>query len=89
MSTTARSANITNAAWVEIANGSANVLVDLDQLVPAVKICVASALPADTVHDGFVLNAQRQSFPLSGLAAGDKVYARSMGAATTVMVLKS
>lgn len=92
MTTTARSANITSAAWVELSDGSANVTVDLDLtkvVAPDVIVRVDTSLPSASDWDGFRLDDSRRAFPLSGLVAGDKVYARSTGADTTVIVAKS
>lgn len=89
MTTTVRVTGISSDAWTELASGSSDVTIDLDQIIPDVLVRVDTELPEDTINDGFRLSAERRVFPLSGLAAGDKVYARSTGKTTSLIVARS
>lgn len=92
MTSTLRVSNINDAGWTELSNGSENVLVDLNLAqvnVPDVLVRVESVAPDAGSFDGFVLNRARPTFPFSGLAAEDKVYARTVRDTASVTVAKS
>lgn len=78
---------VTDAQWLEVASGSAHVLIQR-QSTKAVRVHVGASEPANDAP-AIILADDRREFPLDSLAPTDKVFVAAVEDYGHVVVLRS
>jgi hypothetical protein len=79
---------VTSAAWTEVADGSADVVVQRPLTNAPVMVHVGTTAPALDAP-AIVLATAEPTFSAGSLSGADKVYVRAQSTASSVVVVRS